>query len=351
MLFRSKSLAALTIAACVSTGRDWPDGSKNTMGPRTVLIGATEDRIETTIKPRLFAVGADMEKILFMVCVEEGDKGVSTQFDLKRDILLLGESLKATPDIALVILDPVTGFFGEADGNQNKDIRPMMQNVNKVCHEREVTFIALVHENKSKDVGAVNQILGAGALSQVVRGGFRFANDPDPENKGGKIMANIKSNLSKEGGGLRFHIEGTDVTVDDGSISNVPVIIWGDSHSLTADDVMGEAGDVAAERKKNGGPVVAPKQTEAAALIRETYAKGPRRSGELYSLATAAGISESTLKKVKQDMHTAKTLEYKKDSEGHWWARMPEFPGTESWQLFWSSKGGVVDAVMSDFPA
>jgi hypothetical protein len=246
----------------------------------------------------------------------------------------------------LAVLDPITGFYGEADGNANKDIRPMMQNVNKVCHEREITFIAIVHENKQKDVGAVNQILGAGALSQVVRGGFRFSNDPDPEFKGGKIMANIKSNLSKEGGGLRFHIEGKDVTVDDGSTTNVPFILWGGLHGLTADDVMGEAADASVERKKMGPTPV--KQPETVALIRDFCSKGPRRSPELYEVALAAGISEGTLKKVKQDMHTAKLLEYKKDGDGRWWTRMPEFAGTESQQMWWSGHGPEV-TIIEDF--
>jgi hypothetical protein len=314
------------------------------MGPRRVLIGATEDRVETVIKPRLAALGADMSKIMFLMKVEEGK--TNRPFNLKKDANLLNQALKENSDIALVVLDPITGFYGDADGNANKDVRPLMEKVNKVCHEREVTFIAIVHENKQKDVGAVNQILGAGALSQVVRGGFRFSNDSDPEQpKGTKIMANIKTNLTKEGGGLRFQIEGKDVTVDDGTTTNVPVIIWGESHGLSADDVMGSASDASAERKKTGPPPV--KQAETIALIREALAKGPRRSGEVYQLAALAGIGEGTLKKVKQDMHTTKILEYKEDSKRRWWMRMPEFPGTESQQKWWESKPGD-DAVMED---
>lgn len=331
---KGKSLAALAIVACVTRGRDWPDGSKNTMGPRRVLIGATEDRVETVIKPRLAALEADMSKIMFLVKVEE-EGGTSHPFSLKKDAALLNQALKENPDIALVVLDPITGFYGDADGNANKDVRPLMEKVNKICHERGVTFIAIVHENKSKDVGAVNQVLGAGALTQVVRGGFRFSSDSDPEQpKGTKIMANIKTNLTKEGGGLRFQIEGKDVTVDDGSTTNVPVIIWGEKHGLSADDVMGSAADASAERKKVGRPPV--KQAETIALIRAALVDGPRHSGELYALAEQAGINENTLKTVKQAMHTAKTLEYKKDGKGKWWTRMPEFPGTESQQMWWT---------------
>src|ERR1017187_3083751 len=108
---KGKSLAALTLVACTSTGANWPDGALNTMGPRRVLMGTTEDRIETTVKPRLFALGADMDKILFVVRIEDGN--ASRPFDLKKDIGLLNKALKENPDIALIVLDPITGFYGD----------------------------------------------------------------------------------------------------------------------------------------------------------------------------------------------------------------------------------------------
>jgi hypothetical protein len=67
-------------------------------------------------------------------------------------------------------------------------------------------------------------------------------------------------------------------------------------------------------------------------------------------VALAAQISDGTLKKVKQDMHAAKTLEYKRDGKDQWWTRMPEFPGTESQQLWWSLRPGAEsDEVMRDW--
>ena len=40
---RGKSLATMDIVAVVTTGRDWPDGAKNTLGPKNVLLLVSED--------------------------------------------------------------------------------------------------------------------------------------------------------------------------------------------------------------------------------------------------------------------------------------------------------------------
>ena len=50
-----KSLIAITIAACVSTGRPMPDGTPGRQGD--IILIAPEDSPEDTIKPRVEAVG------------------------------------------------------------------------------------------------------------------------------------------------------------------------------------------------------------------------------------------------------------------------------------------------------
>ena len=54
---KGKSMVALSIAKCIANGCDWPDGAKNTMGPRKVIWMGSEDDIEDTVKPRLQALG------------------------------------------------------------------------------------------------------------------------------------------------------------------------------------------------------------------------------------------------------------------------------------------------------
>jgi len=63
----------------------------------------------------------------------------------------------------MVVLDPLTGFYGDVDGNDNKKIRPMMQNIAKVCQLTRTAFVMIIHENKRSDANAIDMILGSGA--------------------------------------------------------------------------------------------------------------------------------------------------------------------------------------------
>ena len=71
---RCKSLGALEVAAVVSTGKDWPDGRKNTLGPRTVLVMMSEDSVKKAIWGRLKNAGADMSRIKAVTGVIVGDE-------------------------------------------------------------------------------------------------------------------------------------------------------------------------------------------------------------------------------------------------------------------------------------
>jgi hypothetical protein len=171
----NKSMAVLDFIARVTKGLDWPDGAENTLGPREVLIAATEDDQKTTIKPRLMAAGADCSKVIFYKTVFEMDgKGAkhSRPLNLEDDTARLYEMLIAHPEILLVVLDPLTGFYGDVDGNDNKKIRPMMQRIANVCRKTNAAFIMIIHENKKSEAAAIDRILMGGCwkTSDISRG-------------------------------------------------------------------------------------------------------------------------------------------------------------------------------------
>ena len=59
-----KSLLAITIAACVSTGRPMPDSTPGRQG--SIILITSEDSAEDTIKPRMEAVGCDPSRVLLL---------------------------------------------------------------------------------------------------------------------------------------------------------------------------------------------------------------------------------------------------------------------------------------------
>jgi hypothetical protein len=315
----NKSMLSLSLVACVPTGTDWPDGEKNEMGPREVLIAATEDNLETTIKPRLMAMGADMNKITSIKNVfDVGNDGKrkSRDLNLDGDAAKLYRMLKARPDILMVVLDPLTGFFGDVDGNDNRRIRPMMQRIAKVCRLTGVAFVLLIHENKRGDANAVDKILGAGAVAQVVRAGIRISKDPKRK-PDGRIMANIKGNLSRDNGGMRFDVKSTNVTAWDGrTLEDIGYIEWGEKHAMSADDVMDEeraAKKAAGEDTKLG---------QAVKILEEALIGGKRLQRDVHRLLDEAGISDATKRRAKAKVGVVSS----KSAPWYWWIGGTEEP-------------------------
>jgi hypothetical protein len=313
----NKSMMSLSLVACVTNGWDWPDGEKNTMGPREVLIAATEDDLETTIKPRLMAMGADCSKITAIKNVfdtDENGRKVSRELNLDGDTAKLYALLKANPQILMVVLDPLTGFFGDVDGNDNKKIRPMMQRIAKVCRLTRTAFVLLIHENKRADANAVDRILGAGAVSQVVRAGVRISKDPKRK-PDGRIMANIKSSLSRDNGGMRFTVRSKNVTAWDGTVlEDIGYIEWGEKHGMSADDVLDEERAV----KKEGGEDT--KLGQAIKIFEEALIGGKRLQRDVHRLLDAADISDATKRRAKAKLGVVSS----KSAPWYWW-----LPGNE----------------------
>ena len=169
----------------------------------------------------------------------------------------------------------------------------MMQQIAKVCQQTGVAFVLLIDENKRGDANAVDKILGAGAVSQVIRAGIRISKDPKNKPDGRKF-ANIKSNLSRDNGGMKFSVGSKNVTAYDGTIlEEIGYIVWGEAHGMSADDVMDE------ERaaKKEGGTDT--KVGQAEQIFLEALKDGPRLHSQVHPLLDAANISDETKRRAR----------------------------------------------------
>lgn len=204
------------------------------------------------------------------------------------DTGLLKKALKDNPDIALVALDPLTSFFGDVNINADKEVRPVMDALSKICNASGVSFIAVIHHNKRSDVDALQKILGASSLVGAVRTIWGFSRDP--EDKKQHYMTLVKSNLSAKDTGIKYTIGEKSV---DGI--NAAHIVWGEETEATSNELLDAERDPSG-RKEN-------KQiTLAREFLPQALAKGPRLAQELYDEAAKAGISSDTLKRAKREL-------------------------------------------------
>lgn len=311
-----KSTAMIDVVARVTTGRDWPDGSKNSLGPRDVLMAVAEDDLSDTVVPRLMAADADLNRIHFLnrvritdIAAEEPTAPEIRQLQLAADVAKLRKAIGARPEVALVVVDTITSYFGDVNTNADKDVRPVMDALSRVFRDCGACFLAIVHHNKRNDVDAVQKILGAASVAGAVRAAWGFSRDPG--NKEEFYMARVKNNLSKKLGGMKYKISETNI----GDIV-APHVEWLGEVDETANEVMDKEREAATGRRENR------KIDMARLFLKSALAQGPRKQSEIESEAENEGVNIWTLRNAKRE------LEVVSDKRGRdwWWSLLPVEP-------------------------
>ena len=276
-----KSLMALAIAASVTTGRPFPDGTPNLLPPSEVLILATEDQAESVLIPRLIAAGADLSKVHILVSMMNGGKEHSIALDT--DVEQIKAALKENPNIRLFIIDPVTNHLGKKNMYKEQEVREVL---NQLALDNVATVI-VCHLNKNANLGAQQRSMGAAGFTGRARAAFLFSRDK--EDKQIHHMLSTKANYSAESG-FKFRIETKSLTLDDGVTEQVPHIVYAGVSNVDADSLL----DFNTNR---------PSKTKAAQdFLREFLFNGPKPGTECYRQAADMNISERTLNTAKKNL-------------------------------------------------
>jgi len=299
-----KSQVTLDVIARTTTGADWPDGEKNTLGPRDVLLAVAEDDLADTVIPRLQSARADLSRVFFVGYVrtkefdeKAGTKSTVRPLQLAADIKKLKIAIESNPQIALLVIDTLTSFFGDVNVNSDQDIRPVMDGLAKAFRDCGAAFIGVSHHNKKNDADAVQAILGASSVAGSARAAYSCSRDPENEDE--FYFTLVKGNLTKKRGGMKFTIA---ETTTDGITA--PHVQWGETTDKDANAVMALVKEARDSKHQ---------QIDKARLfLPMALEKGPRLARELFNEAKAEGISEQQLKRAKYELGTIRT-EKRKD--------------------------------------
>jgi putative DNA primase/helicase len=107
-------MQAVDIAARVSTGAEWPLG-EGRAEQGTVIILSGEDAAEDTLKPRLIAAGADMNRVAFLepvVKFEGGHRMLSLEEDRLRVRGMIEDLNRRGLNVTMLIVDPISSYMG-----------------------------------------------------------------------------------------------------------------------------------------------------------------------------------------------------------------------------------------------
>ena len=288
-----KSTLLFDLAARTTRGAAWPDGARGSI-PQSVFIMSSEDDMSDTIKPRLQAAGADMDKIFFVAMVHE-QGGARRQFSLQADIARLEERIRQAGDVGLVEIDPLTGYLGKAEGNSNGDVRSVLTPLADMAARTRTAVIGNTHFAKSDGRGANQRILGSVGFVNVVRMAFIVTTDANDKSR--RLFIPSKPNITAQQPGLAFRIEQTLVEDERGAKTIVATrIVWEpEPVMMTADEALGAL-------RSDGEPGEKTAKADAIEFLRETLADGPKAAGEVIQLAQAMGLTDKPLRAARTEL-------------------------------------------------
>jgi hypothetical protein len=195
---KGKSLATIDLAARVSCGCTFPDGSVCAQGE--VLILSAEDAASDTVRPRLDAAGADVARVhrikAVKVTLADGQKGESA-FSLERDLAKLEEMLTKQPGFRLIIIDPLTAYLGtKVNSWCDAEVRALLTPLVEFAARSGVAVVGIMHMRKS-ETDAMLRVSGSIAFVAAARTVWGFGEDPD--NPSLRVMVPVKNNLAPLG--------------------------------------------------------------------------------------------------------------------------------------------------------
>lgn len=297
-----KTTVACDLIARLTTGKDFPD-SKNENKPGHVLLLSAEDDPADTLRPRLEAAGADIDKVHLLdgVNVPQGANFKEREIALDQDIQKLEKVIERRGNIILVVIDPLTSYLGETDLNKEAKLRKALTPIKKLCERTGTTVLALSHLNKQTQQAALHRVSGATAMTGVPRAAWLFMRNP--ETKGEFIMMLLKNNVTKKRTGLKYAIHGRELTTGE-----APYIVWGDEAAEDADRVL-ETANNPFEKK----------QAMAERFLSDFLRRGEKPAPQVLAHAKKEGIGERTIYDKKKEMG----IQSNRRADGWYWA-LPE---------------------------
>ena len=296
-----KSTVSIDWIARMSRGDEWPDGNSAPRG--SAIIISSEDGIEDTIKPRLVAVDANLERVHMLTCTTTG-KGEHRTFSLQTDLEKLGEKLAAIGDVKLVVFDPITAYLGhKIDSHQTAPVRGALEPLQHAAERFHFAGLLIAHPQKAGALNVLNAVSGSGAFVHVPRLSFITITDPDDATR--TLLLAGKNNLGRKAEGLAYRIESAFVGPDNKILTSR--IVW---DHLPVRITANEALQRAAEKER------ASARGEAEDFLRERVGNGGASAKELLEEADAHGINQKTLRRAAKKMGVKPR---KNGFQGQWW--------------------------------
>ena len=233
---QGKTTIALAMAATITIGGRWPDGSR--CAPGNVLIWSGEDDPADTLVPRLMAAGADRARCYFIEGARRG--GEVVPFDPARDLGQLLEAIEKIGGISLLVIDPVVSAV-TGDSHKNTEVRRALQPLVDLAAKCDCAVLGITHFAKGgQGTDPAQRVVGSVAFTAVARVVMVAAKvKGDEEGQDTRILARSKSNIGPDDGGFQYHLEQSEPIPG----IHASHIAWGKAVEGTARELLTDPDD------------------------------------------------------------------------------------------------------------
>lgn len=290
-----KSHVGLYVAAILSNGGTWPDGSTAPQG--CVIVLSAEDDAGDTLKPRLLALGADQHRVHVLHAVRDvDDRGhpIERGFSLVDDTDRLAAMIERIGNVVAIVVDPLTAYLGDIDGHKTVEVRAVLRPLAALAAKYQLAVVGITHLRKSPDGDAVLLVTGSLAFVAAARAVYYVIKDGAVPKR--RLVLPVKNNLARDTSGWAYTIE--PATVADGIPTSC--LVWEpDPVDGTADDELQR--QRASDRQKPGPKAGTARKMEAD-FLRTVLADGPVNVFDIKRQATDAGLSWRTVERAAKDI-------------------------------------------------
>ena len=284
-----KTTISMGLAATVTIGGRWPDGSRPRIG--NVVIWSGEDDPADTLIPRLALSGADLSRVYFIMDVREGNEIRS--FDPSRDMEPLRRKLTEIGGVRLLIVDPIVSAIA-GDSHKNAEVRRGLQPLADLSASMRCALLGITHFSKGTGgrdpVERLTGSLAFGALARVVLVAAKHQEEGE-NGQAVRLFCRAKSNIGRDDGGYVYEIHQAELSSHPGIFASA--VLWGDS-------VEGAARDLLATADATGDDGEGGTLADAKRFLLDTLANGAVPVRIIKADANGAGYSWATIRRAQK---------------------------------------------------
>jgi hypothetical protein len=290
-----KSLVTLDLCARLSTGRPFPDGGASP-GPSGAIVLNGEDGDEDTIRPRLQALGADLERV-FIPC---RDRDVNVEpLRFPTHIRTLEHAVQRTT-ARLVVIDPLVAFLdAHVVASSDQSVRWGLAPLMRLAEQYSCAVLLVRHLNKLHSARSTYRGSGSIGFLAACRSGWLIARDPErPERC---VLAQVKNNLGPPQPSLAYTVTPNG--------RELPTLHWLGPTAWTADQLTAA----------RAGAAPATERDRAREFLADFLADGARTSRDVWAAAREENLAVRTIERAKKELEVRSMRMYGEGQRFSYW--------------------------------